>query len=105
MLPVFCYSDDEFAVMQRDLLAAKQPGADGVVLGILDLDGRIDIQRTKQLVALAAPMQVTFHRAFDMSGDLIRSLCDLQTTGIHRKLTSGGEWQHRHHGCEWNRRP
>ncbi len=87
----FCYSQDEFAVMQRDLLMAKHLGADGVVLGILDLDGKIDIQRTKQLVALAAPMQVTFHRAFDMSGDLICSLRDLQITGIHRILTSGGK--------------
>jgi copper homeostasis protein len=87
----FCYSEDEFAVMQRDLLMAKQLRADGVVLGILDLDGRIDIQRTKQLVALAAPMQVTFHRAFDMSGDLFQSLCDVRATGAHRILTSGGK--------------
>lgn len=87
----FCYSEDEFAVMQRDLLMAKQLRADGVVLGILDLDGRIDIQRTKQLVALAVPMQVTFHRAFDMSGDLIQSLREVQATGVHRILTSGGK--------------
>jgi copper homeostasis protein len=87
----FCYSEDEFAVMQRDLLMAKQLRANGVVLGILDVDGKIDIPRTKQLVALAAPMQVTFHRAFDMTGDLVQSLGDVQATGVHRILTSGGQ--------------
>jgi copper homeostasis protein len=86
----FCYSDDEFAVMERDLVMAKQLRADGVVLGILDLDGRIDIGRTKQLVQLARPLQVTFHRAFDMTGDLLQSLQDVQATGADRILTSGG---------------
>jgi copper homeostasis protein len=87
----FCYSDDEFQIMQRDILTAKQLGADGVVLGILDLDGRVDVSRTKQLVELAAPIKVTYHRAFDMSSDLFASLCDLQTTGVHCVLTSGGK--------------
>jgi copper homeostasis protein len=87
----FCYTDDEFMIMQRDVLMAKQLGADGVVLGILDLDGGIDIPRTKQLVDLAAPLNVTFHRAFDMSPDLLKSLRDLQSTGVDRVLTSGGK--------------
>ncbi len=87
----FCYSDDEFSIMQRDILMAKQLRADGVVLGILDLDGNIDTRRTRELVELAAPMRVTFHRAFDMSRDLLKSLRDLQSTGVHCVLTSGGK--------------
>jgi copper homeostasis protein len=87
----FCYSDDEFQIMQRDILMAKQLGTDGIVLGILDLDGRVDVSRTKQLVELAGPMKVTYHRAFDMSSDLFASLRDLQTTGVHCVLTSGGK--------------
>jgi copper homeostasis protein len=87
----FCYSDDEFQIMQRDILMAKQLGADGVVLGILDLDGKVDVSRTKQLVDLAAPLRVTYHRAFDMSSDLFASLRDLQTMGVHCVLTSGGK--------------
>ena len=63
----FHYTSDEFEVMKRDVLMAKQLGADGIVFGVLDLDGRIDIPRTRQLVDLAAPLQSTFHRAFDMS--------------------------------------
>jgi len=87
----FCYSDLEFQAMQRDIVMAKEAGADGVVLGILDLDGRVDVPRTKQLVALAKPLRVTFHRAFDMSFDLLESLRDLQNTGVHCVLSSGGK--------------
>lgn len=87
----FCYSDEEFQIMQRDILMAKQLGADGVVFGILDLDGRVDVSRTRQLVDLAAPLKVTYHRAFDMSFDLFDSLRDLQTMGVHCVLTSGGK--------------
>jgi copper homeostasis protein len=87
----FCYSDDEYAVMQRDLLIAKQLRADGVALGILDLDGKIDVRRTQQLVEVAAPLQVTFHRAFDMTEDLMQALHDVKATGAHRILTSGGK--------------
>jgi copper homeostasis protein len=87
----FCYSDDEFQIMQRDILLAKDMGADGVVLGILDLDGRVDAARTKRLVELASPLKVTFHRAFDMSADLFASLGDLQRIGVHFVLTSGGK--------------
>jgi copper homeostasis protein len=87
----FCYSDDELQIMQRDILMAKQLGADGVVFGILDLDGRVDVSHTKQLVDLAAPLRVTYHRAFDMSSDLFASLSDLQKIGVHCVLTSGGK--------------
>lgn len=87
----FCYSEDEFQIMQRDILVAKKLGADGVVLGILDLDGKVDTRRTKQLIDLAAPLKITFHRAFDMSRDLLEALRDLQTIGVHCVLTSGGK--------------
>jgi len=87
----FCYSADEFRIMQQDVVAARQHGADGVVLGLLDLDGNVDTRRTRELVALAAPMKVTFHRAFDLSSDLLRSLDELRAAGVHCVLTSGGQ--------------
>jgi copper homeostasis protein len=87
----FYYTPDEFSVMQRDVLMAKQLGADGVVFGILDLDGNVDVPKTRQLVELARPLKTTYHRAFDMSADPRRSLEQVVETGADRILTSGGE--------------
>jgi copper homeostasis protein len=86
----FFYTPDEFDTMQRDVLTAKELGADGLVFGILRSDGTVDVQRTRQLVDLARPLKVSYHRAFDMSADLSRSLEDVVQTGAQRILTSGG---------------
>jgi len=87
----FCYTPEEFETMRRDIIAAKKLGADGIVVGILRADGDVDIERTQELVDLAPPLSVTFHRAFDMSADLFRALEFICATGAHRLLTSGGE--------------
>lgn len=87
----FFYTDNEFEGMRQDVLQAKNLGADGVVLGLLDAYGHVDIARTSELVELAHPMQVTFHRAFDMSADMDESLSQIMKAGAHRILTSGGQ--------------
>lgn len=87
----FCYSDIEFAVMREDLLAAKGLGIDGVVFGLLNPDGTIDRNRTAELIALARPLPVTFHRAFDVSRDPFEALDTLIELGVDRVLTSGQE--------------
>jgi copper homeostasis protein len=87
----FCYSADEFSIMQRDILIAKQLGASGVVFGILNLDGNIDKDRMRQLLEMARPLKVTCHRAFDMACDLSQALEDLIELGFDRVLTSGGK--------------
>jgi copper homeostasis protein len=87
----FHYSDDDFGIMQRDILIARQLGASGVVFGLLTLEGRIDRQRMQQLIALARPLQVTCHRAFDMTSDFAVALDDLIELGVDRVLTSGGQ--------------
>lgn len=87
----FCFSAAEFEVMKHDIQVAKQLGADGVVIGILNEDGSIDTERTGELVALARPLSVTFHRAFDMARDPHAALEALVQLGINRLLTSGQE--------------
>jgi copper homeostasis protein len=85
----FCYSDDEIAVMQADIRIAKELGCEGIVLGILHPNGEVNIAQTKALVTLAKPMQVTFHRAVDMTPDYLEALENIIETGCNRILTSG----------------
>ncbi len=87
----FCYDADDFQIMRWDIDVAKRQGVDGVVFGLLDTDGNVDLVRTRELVALARPLSVTFHRAFDMTADLFRALEDVDAAGADRVLTSGGE--------------
>jgi len=87
----FCYTDTEFAVMREDLLAARRLGANGVVFGLLNPDGTIDRERTAELIALARPLPVTFHRAFDVSREPFEALDTLIDLGVERVLTSGQE--------------
>ena len=87
----FVFDDDEMAVMLADIATAKQVGADGVVIGVLLSDGRIDESRTAALIRAASPMSVTFHRAFDMTPDPIAALETLVGLGVQRVLTSGQE--------------
>jgi len=87
----FLYGSEDFEIMKQDVLTAKQLGAEGVVLGILKEDGRVDVERTGCLAQLARPLQVTFHRAFDMSRDFGESIEALIAANVDRVLTSGGE--------------
>ena len=86
----FFYTNREFEIMESDIRMAKQFGMDGVVLGLLDEERRVDVERTARLVKLAHPLPVTFHRAFDLCLDLPVALQDVIRTGTARILTSGG---------------
>lgn len=87
----FLYTDLEFEVMRGDVRFAREAGANGVVIGCLTANGDIDLSRTRELVALARPLNVTFHRAFDMCRDPRQALEELVSLGIERVLTSGQE--------------
>jgi len=86
----FVVSSGELQIMRDDIRAARDHGADGVVFGCLLPDGEIDHTTSESLVAAAEGMDMTFHRAFDVSRDLWRSLEKLIALGIPRVLTSGG---------------
>lgn len=87
----FLYTDYEFEVMRKDIEFCKQAGVNGVVIGILKDDGTIDKTRTQKLIEAAKPMNVTFHRAFDMTRDPEEALSVLIELGVDRLLTSGQE--------------
>jgi len=86
----FVYSDVELGVMRLDVEAACMLGADGVVIGPLAVDGTIDAVQARTLIDAAAGLPVAFHRAFDHTRDLGRSLETLVQLGAKRVLTSGG---------------
>ncbi len=87
----FCYSEDEYEIMCHDIEICRQLKATGVVFGLLNPDQTIDIERTANLVRLARPMEVTFHKAIDESKDILYAVKQLKNVGVDRILTSGGE--------------
>lgn len=87
----FLYTDLEFELMKMDIKVCRELRCDGVVLGILNSDGRVDKERCRELIALAGDMEVTFHRAFDRSNNLPEALEDIINLGCTRLLSSGGE--------------
>ena len=87
----FTFSDDEFNIMKENILLCKELGVKGIVSGVLHLDSSIDMERTKELVAISKPMNFTFHRAFDWVQNPIEDIIKLDEIGIVRILTSGQE--------------
>lgn len=86
----FVYSRAEMESMHRDVETCARLGCDGVVIGMLDADGAVDVAGCRALVAVAGTMGVTFHRAFDCVADRRAALDAVVTLGCERILTSGG---------------
>jgi copper homeostasis protein len=85
----FLYTDEEFRIMLQDVKLCRETGCDGVVIGLLQADGRIDLARTATLIEAAYPLGVTFHRAFDRCLDPFAAMEQLIEAGCERILTSG----------------
>lgn len=85
----FCYSQSEYELIKRQVEMCSRCGAHAVVIGFLHEDGSVDVERTREIVRLAAPMQVTFHRAFDECTEPFAALEQIIDCGCHRILTSG----------------
>ena len=85
----FLFDDQDFEIMKSDVALCKEIGCDGVVIGMLKKDGAIDKKRSAQLVELAYPLGVTFHRAFDHAANPFEALEDIISIGCERILSSG----------------
>ena len=86
----FCYTAVEVAEIERTILRCKELSVHAVVVGFLTDDGRVDVTLTRRMVQLAAPMEVTFHRAFDEARqDPLEALQAIASCGCTRLLTSG----------------
>jgi copper homeostasis protein len=85
----FLYSEMELNVMKSDIELAKKLGVEGIVLGVLKKNGEVDIPKTTELVQLAYPMKVTFHRAIDVTPNAEEALEMIIQSGCIRVLTSG----------------
>jgi copper homeostasis protein len=87
----FCYDAEELAIMAADIQQCRALGCAGVVLGVLDEAGGVDVASCRELLATAGPLQVTFHRAFDACPNQGQALEDIIGLGCQRILTSGGQ--------------
>ena len=87
----FVYSKDEIEIMKEDIKLFKELGVKGIVLGCLTSENKIDLELTRELVDLAYPMEVTFHKAIDEITNPLDYIDDLVNIGIKRILTSGGK--------------
>lgn len=85
----FVYGDDDVDVMGNDIIAARARGANGIVLGPLHEDGTIHQEQLVVFIALARPMKVAFHRAFDRTPSTTDATNVLLNVGVDYVLTSG----------------
>ncbi len=86
----FLYSDEEYEIIKRDIKVIQNLNANGIVTGFLTPNGDIDMVKTAEIVDLAAPMEVTFHRAVDLCRDTVAAVKQLKSAGVRRILSSGG---------------
>jgi copper homeostasis protein len=85
----FVYTNAEFEQMKYEIAQFKKINVDGFVFGILNTDNSFNVERNKELVALASPVPCTFHRAFDVVLNVYESLESLIDCGFQTVLTSG----------------
>lgn len=85
----FCYSDQEYAVIKREIRKLVKAGADGIVIGFLKPDGSLDCERMRECIGLAEGKHVTLHRAFDVCRNPYEALGQAMELQVNTVLTSG----------------
>lgn len=87
----FAYTKDEIELMKSDIVAAKELGANGVVIGALTPENTIDYEALQKLLAVCGGLEVTFHRAIDELTHIPAAVKNLEKyPQITTVLTSGG---------------
>lgn len=85
----FCYTEHEMEIMKTQIRALKEAGVEGVVIGVLDVDGNLNFAAMKELMEEAEGLSVTLHRAFDMCRDPYQAMEEAIALGVNTILTSG----------------
>lgn len=85
----FLYTEDEAAIICKEIEAFRKAGAEGVVIGSLTKEGALDMEQMKRFMDCAGDLSVTLHRAFDMCKEPFAELERAKELGVHTVLTSG----------------
>lgn len=86
----FRYTDAEVDVMLADIVAVREAGLAGVVLGATTGENALDIAVLARLVEAAGPLGKTLHRAVDLLPDPVTAVDIAVDLGFDCILTSGG---------------
>ena len=87
----FTCSSKEIEQMKQEIDFCKEMGVEGVVFGVLTRENELDIEKISKLCIHAAPLNVTIHKAIDLTPDPIDAIISLlKIPGITSVLTSGG---------------
>lgn len=85
----FYYTPEEIEIMKEDIKICKELGVKGVVIGALNRDNTINYDVIKDMIDLAKPMSITFHKAIDELENPVTEVKKLANLGVNRILTSG----------------
>ena len=79
----FCYSDAEFGQMLADIkFVAEESKAEGITVGVVTPDGKVDVERMQKIMAAAGRLKVTFNRAFEKVADPATAYALLAKLGV-----------------------
>lgn len=87
----YIYNDDEVEVMKTDIMLCRKLGFEGVVIGALDNEGRLDVNTIRTLMEAGEGMKYTFHRAIDACVKPFEAMEQIIELGFDKVLTSGGK--------------
>ena len=86
----FIYSKEEKEIMLLDIELCNKLNVNGIVVGALNEESKIDIEFIKRVKKVNKTKEITFHMAFDEIEDKKKAIDILVELNINRILTKGG---------------